>query len=107
MENYRMLYLTVADRESGRKLARRIVEQRLAACAHLFPVGDSFYWWQNELSESAEAVIVAKTRADLVAIAIETIASWHDYQVPCILSLPIEAGHQPFLDWISQETREA
>jgi len=102
-----MLYLTVADREKGRALARRIVEARLAACAHLFPAGESFYWWQNELTESAEAVIVAKTRGDLVGIAIETIASWHEYEVPCILSLPIEAGHQPFLKWISQETKEA
>jgi periplasmic divalent cation tolerance protein len=105
MVPYRLLYITVADPAAGRILARRLVEDRLAACAHLLPLGQSFYWWQGELVESGEMVLLAKTRADLADIAIETIAGWHDYDCPCILALPIEAGYQPFLTWISTETQ--
>jgi periplasmic divalent cation tolerance protein len=105
MVPYRLLYITVADDAAGRALARRLVEERLAACTHLLPAGRSFYWWEGDLVESAELVLIAKTRADLTQTAIETIAGWHDYDCPCILSLPIDDGHPPFLAWISDQTR--
>ena len=107
MEAYRLLYVTVPDDAVGRTLARRMVEERLAACVHLLPAGESFFHWDDELVEEAERVLIAKTRADLAEYAIERIASWHSYEVPCVLALPIEAGHGPFLKWISAETRPA
>jgi len=103
MTDYRLLYLTVPDAETGRALARRMVEDRLAACAHLFPAGESFYRWGGKLMEEAELVIVAKTRADLAEEAIARIAEWHEYEVPCVLALPIDAGHSPFLRWVDGE----
>lgn len=103
MTDYRLLYLTVPDPEVGRTLARRMVEERLAACAHLLPAGQSFYRWEGKLMEEAELVIIAKTRADIAEQAIARIAEWHEYEVPCILALPIEEGHQPFLKWIDGE----
>lgn len=104
MVGYRILYLTVPNAETGRTLARRMVEERLAACAHLLPAGESFYRWEGKLMEEAEQVIIAKTRADVAEQAIAKIAEWHEYEVPCVLSLPIDVGHQPFLRWIEAET---
>lgn len=103
MMEYRLLYLTVPDPETGRALARRMVEERLAACAHLLPAGESFYRWEGKLMEEAEHVVIAKTRADVAEQAIARVAEWHRYEVPCVLSLPIDAGHQPFLRWIDGE----
>jgi periplasmic divalent cation tolerance protein len=80
-----------------------MVEERLVACAHLLAEGESFYRWEGKLMEEAEWVVIAKTRADLVETAIARIAEWHDYEVPCILSLSIEEGHQPFLRWVDGE----
>ena len=105
MTEYRLLYLTVPDAETGRDLARRMVEERLAACAHLLPAGESFYRWEGKLMQEAEHVIIAKTRADLAEDAIGRIAEWHEYEVPCVLSLPIGDGHLPFLRWIDEEVR--
>ena len=107
MVDYRLLYLTVADAAAGRDLARRLVEQRLAACAHLLPAGQSFYWWEGDLVEQSEQVVLVKTTAELAARAIEQVAAWHDYQCPCVLSLAIDDGHGPFLAWISEQTRAA
>jgi len=107
MTDYRLLYLTVPNAETGRLLARRLVEERLAACAHMLPAGESFYRWEGKLMEEAELVIVAKTRADLAEEAIAKIAEWHEYEVPCVLALPIDAGHQPFLRWIDGEVGSA
>jgi len=105
MSDYRLLYVTVADPASGRRLAKRLVEENLAACAHLFPAGSSFYRWEGNLMEESEMVVVAKTTADRATEAIDRIAEWHDYEIPCVLSLPIEAGHQPFLRWIDESLR--
>jgi len=107
MTDYRLLYLTVPNIEAGRALARRMVEERLVACAHVFPAGESFYRWEGKLMEEAELVIVAKTRADLAEEAIARIAEWHEYEVPCVLSLAIDAGHPPFLKWVSENTKTA
>ena len=107
MEEYRLLYLTVPGEAEGRDIATRLVEEGLAACAHLFPAGRSFYRWEGKLMEESEMVVIAKTRSDLARIAIDRIAEWHSYDVPCVLALPIEAGHQPFLKWISAETTPA
>jgi len=104
MSTYRLLYLAVPDQASGRALARRMVEERLAACAHLFPAGESFYCWDGKLMAEPEHIIIAKTRADLAQAAIDKIAKWHSYEIPCVLSLPIEEGHQPFLKWIDGQT---
>lgn len=103
MPSHRILYLTVPSAEAGRTLARRMVEERLVACAHLLPAGQSFFYWDGKLMEEAEAAIVAKTTADIADQAIAKIAEWHEYEVPCILSLPIDAGYQPFLRWIDGE----
>lgn len=104
MSPYRLLYLTVSDQASGRMLARRMVEEKLAACAHLFPAGESFYEWEGELMAEPEHIIIAKTRADLAQAAIDKIAEWHAYEIPCVLSLPVEGGHAPFLEWIDGQT---
>jgi periplasmic divalent cation tolerance protein len=105
MSTYRLLYLTVPDQASGRALARRMVEERLAACAHLFPAGESFYEWEGKLMAEPEHIVIAKTRADLAQTAIDKIAEWHSYEIPCVLSLSIEGGHQPFLRWIDSSLR--
>ncbi len=105
MNSYRLLYVTVPDEAKGRALAAWLVERRLAACAHLTSSGQSFFWWEGEVQEQTEMVVFAKTRADLAESVIAAIAAWHDYDCPCILSLPIEQGFTPFLEWIDRETR--
>ena len=107
MDGYRLLYLTVPTEAEGRELARRMVEEKLVACAHLFPAGFSVYRWEGKVMEESEMVLIAKTRSDLVIEAIDRIAKWHSYDVPCVLALPIEAGNESFLKWISAETKAA
>ncbi len=105
MDDYRLLYVTVPTEAEGSALARRLVEENLAACAHLFPAGRSFYRWEGKVMEESEMVIIAKTRSDLAAEAIDRIAEWHSYDVACVLALPIVAGNEMFLTWISAETK--
>ena len=105
--NFNLVYVTTPGEEEARALGRDLVEARLAAGANVIPGATSFYWWEGALREAAEAVLIAKTRDDLVEAVIERVRARHGYDCPCIIALPIRAGHRAYLDWIGTETREA
>jgi len=100
-----MVYITAANEAEAAKLARGLVEARLAACANILGPIRSFYWWDGKVQEEGEIALVAKTRAELVDALTTKVKELHSYSVPCIVALPIAAGNADFLDWIGQETR--
>ena len=98
-----LVYVTAANAEEARSLARKAVEQRLAACANVYPQIHSFYWWQGELVEDQEAVVVFKTAAEQFPSLMGAVRRWHRYQVPAILALPVRDGLPEYLDWLRTE----
>lgn len=105
MTNTRLIYATAASRDQALDLARSLVEERLVACANVLGEAISVYWWEGAVHQSAEAVMIAKTRADLVQAVIARVGELHTYSCPCVVALPIEAGNPAFLDWIGMETK--
>ncbi|SPD72739.1 Divalent-cation tolerance protein CutA [uncultured Desulfobacterium sp.] len=101
-----VVYITAGSIEEARKIGKELVSNRLAAGANIIEDIQSFYWWEGEIHDEREAIVIAKTREDLVPKLIEKVKSLHSYQCPCIVSLPILDGHRPFLDWIEAETRD-
>lgn len=100
-----MAYVTAPDRETARSIARTAVERRLAACANVWPI-ESTYWWKGTLEETAEFVIVFKTRRSLLRKLIAAVRAVHPYEVPCIVSYPMGAALPEYLDWIDAETNQ-
>ncbi len=82
------------------------MERRLAACANILPGMRSLYWWQGNLEQADEVVLLLKTTQGLAEELVQTLASAHSYECPCVVVLPIEGGHRGFLDWIAAETAE-
>jgi periplasmic divalent cation tolerance protein len=107
MEGYRLIYLTVGDKSAAEAIARRLVEQRLAACVHVMPPGQSVYWWEDALQWREEQVLLVKTSAALADAVIAAVAGWHEDECPCVVSLAVAEGHPPFLAWIRAQLREA
>ena len=103
MPMYRMLYITAADEKEAEAIAATLVKERLVACVTMLPVR-SVYRWEGAVQHDTETVLFAKTRADLVERAMARIVELHSYEVPCVLVLPIEAGHKPYLDWVDEVT---
>lgn len=99
-----MIYITAPDREAALVLARALVGERLVACANVLDGATSVFWWDGKVCEEAEAVLVCKTRADLVEAVIKRVCELHSYTCPCVVALPIEAGNPAYLDWIRTET---
>ncbi len=100
-----LVYVTAGNEEEACKLARQIVEERLAACANVYPRLTSYYWWEGKLEEDQEASLIFKTSAAKVEKLIERIKELHSYSCPCVLAWPIEKGNQDFISWVLEETQ--
>ena len=100
-----MAYVTAPERTTARKIARTIVERRLAACANFWPV-ESVYRWKGALEGTREFVIVFKTRERLLRRLIAEVRRIHPDEVPCIVSYPMGPALPEYLDWVDTETAQ-
>ncbi|MBE0530133.1 MAG: divalent-cation tolerance protein CutA [Rhodospirillales bacterium] len=100
------IYVTAGSKDEALSIGRLLVEERLAACANVIPGTTAIYWWEGKVQEGAEAVLILKTRSDLVDAATARIRSVHSYTCPCVLALPVADGNRDFLTWIVNETRQ-
>jgi periplasmic divalent cation tolerance protein len=98
------VYVTAENEAEARRIARTVVEERLAACANLLGNIQSVYWWEGKLCEGQEVALVLKTSEKRKGELIDRITQLHAYDCPCIVCLPIADGHSGFLDWITAET---
>ena len=98
------IYATCADAEEAEAIGAMLVEKRLAACVNILPGMRSLYWWRGKVERAEEAVLVAKTRTELVEALTRAVKEAHGYEVPCVVSLPITGGNRDFLEWIGAET---
>jgi periplasmic divalent cation tolerance protein len=103
--NYVVL-VTCGTRAEARKIARLVVEARLAACANL--VGDpveSIYRWKGKVESAKEFLLVIKTPRARFAALREAVLKAHSYDVPEIIALPIAAGSEKYLAWIADSVK--
>lgn len=101
----RFIYVTAANADEAKAIGEALVQERLVACANILAPIASIYWWQGQVQRDSEAVLIAKTRAELVERVIARVKALHSYSVPCVVSLPIEQGNPDFLAWIAAEAR--
>lgn len=82
-------------------MARSLVEAGLAACVNVVPGLTSFYLWEGALAEDGESLLVIKTTAAAVPALEEALADLHPYDVPEILSLPVDHGADAYVRWVT------
>ncbi|MBL4614688.1 MAG: divalent-cation tolerance protein CutA [Magnetovibrio sp.] len=102
-----IVYVTAPNREEALNIAKTVVGERLAACANLLDAVHSVYWWEGEIQEDTETVIILKTRQESCGALIERIKDLHSYDCPCVVALDLKGGNDDFLNWIVNETRQA
>jgi periplasmic divalent cation tolerance protein len=101
-----LLYCTAADTAEAERIAETVVGQKLAACANIIPGMRSLYWWQGKLERSEEAVLILKTRPDLVEAVTAAVKAAHGYSVPCVLPIAVGPGGNPdYIAWLLGETK--
>ena len=94
------VYMTAGSKDEAQKIGKELVAARLAACVNILDNMNAIYLWQGEIQNDAEVVMIAKTTEDRIPQLIKKVESMHSYDCPCIVSLPVLGGYQPFLDWI-------
>jgi periplasmic divalent cation tolerance protein len=97
------IYMTAGNRDEATKIGKNLVASKLAACVNILDNMHSIYLWEGKVQDDTEVVMIAKTTEDRIPELIEKVRSMHSYECPCIVSLPVSGGHQPFLDWIAKE----
>jgi periplasmic divalent cation tolerance protein len=93
---------TCASQQEAEKLARSLVEQRLAACVNVIPGITSFYRWQENLETAAEWLLVIKSSRQRFEELRAAMEKEHLYETPEIIALPIMDGAAKYLTWIDQ-----
>jgi len=101
MTDKRLVLTTCGSAEEARRIAQELVERRLAACVNIVPQIESVYRWKGEVQRDDEALLVIKTRAAQFEALKEAVLKHHPYELPEVIAVSVERGHQPYLDWIS------
>ena len=100
-----VILVTTASRDEGKKIARHLVESRLAACVNISPSIESVYRWEGKMAEEVEYLLIIKSVRELFPEIRAEISRLHSYQTPEIICLPVVEGSRNYLQWISDSVR--
>jgi periplasmic divalent cation tolerance protein len=92
--------------DTARRLAKRAVEDRLAACANILPGATSIFLWNEAIQTESEVVMVLKTTSQIYPTLETTLREVHPYDVPEIIATPITHGLANYLEWIADTVKE-
>ena len=98
------VFVTAPERESALALARQVVEESLAACGNVIPNVSSVFRWDGKVNVEDEVLLILKTTRAKGPELIARVAELHSYEVPEVLSLRVQDGFDPYLDWVRECT---
>lgn len=101
------VYTTFANADEAERIARTLVEERLAACANILGACRAIYRWQGAVEHGDEVATLFKTRADIADRLIARLAELHSYDVPAAVVWPIADALPDYAQWVRDETSEA
>lgn len=98
---------TCASTEEAERIARQLVQTRLAACVNVLPAMRSIYRWNGVVEDAEEVLLVIKSSRPLFDELRSEITRLHSYQTPEVIALPVVDGAEPYLNWLGHELRAA
>jgi periplasmic divalent cation tolerance protein len=94
------VYAVFGTEEEATRIGRAMVEQRLAACVNILGPVRSIYRWQGKIEDAAEVAALFKTRRDGADRLIAAIVEAHSYDVPAVVTWPIDKLPAAFAEWV-------
>ena len=98
------IYVTFGSLIEAKKLGKKLVKEKLAACTNIIPTIYSTYVWKNKTMIDKECSMIVKTSKSKVKAAIKFIAKKHSYECPAVSAIPIDFAHKDFQKWINEQT---
>lgn len=100
MSEFLVVYITASGDKAG-ELAGTLVREKLAACVNRVPGVESTYTWEGRVERDTEDLLIVKTRTHLFDRLKERVQALHGYDVPEIIAVPIVAGSESYLEWMT------
>jgi periplasmic divalent cation tolerance protein len=99
-----IVLMTAPKEEEAARIAKALVENKLAGCVNIIRNVRSIYRWQGKIEDDKEVLLIAKTRNSLFKRLAKKVKELHGYAVPEIISLPVVGGETDYLKWLRQAT---
>lgn len=99
-------YVTTPNEESAKKIARSVISNKLAACVNIIPNIQSIYEWEGRINEDLEYLLMIKTTTANVEELTTYVRDNHPYSVAEVISVKIENGNPPYLDWVAKSVKK-
>ena len=99
------VYAIFASADEAERIARQVIEERLAACVNILDPCRSIYRWQGALETADETAAVFKTTDHVADALITRIAGLHSYDVPCLVTWPIDKILGSYADWVADNVQ--
>jgi len=100
-----VILVTAASHDECKKIARHLVENRLAACVNISQPIESVYRWEGQIAEEGEFLLIIKSIRELFTEIKTEISKIHSYHTPEIICLPVIDGSRNYLQWISDSVK--
>jgi periplasmic divalent cation tolerance protein len=100
--NFYVFLVTVPNIEEGKRIARDLVESKLAACVNIVQNIHSIYSWKGNIEEANEHLLIIKTKESNGELIIQRVKELHSYSEPECIGLKIKKGSETYLNWISE-----
>ena len=99
-----VIFVTAKDGAQAKRIAEKLVAEKLAACANIVSGIQSIFHWKGKVDRAREVLLVLKSRRRHFPAIVKTVKAMHSYDVPEIIALPIIEGNKDYLQWITDST---
>lgn len=103
--SYMVVFITVPNEEEAAKIAKTLVEEKLAGCVNIIKGVRSIYFWQGKVEDESELLMIIKTKSHLFKELEKRVKEIHSYTVPEIIGVEIKEGIKEYLEWLNQVTK--
>lgn len=97
---YSSAFVTCPNTDVAKKIARGLVQKKIAACVNIIPGITSVYTWEDKVEEDAEVLMMIKTRTNRLGDLTDYVRKEHPYDVPEVISVKLGEGNPAYLQWI-------
>ncbi|KAL6463496.1 hypothetical protein MHYP_G00278870 [Metynnis hypsauchen] len=98
--HHSILLMNCPTEQVAKDIGRHIMEKRMAACVNILPHTSTMYYWKGEIRDASEILLLVRTRTSLIQRLTEFITAMHPYEIPEIISFPIEDGSLSYFKWM-------
>ncbi|KAL0965258.1 hypothetical protein UPYG_G00278930 [Umbra pygmaea] len=100
--HHSVLLINCPNEQVAKDIGRAIMDRRMAASVNVLPKASTMYYWKGEIHESTEILMLVKTRTSKIQRLTDYVKSIHPYDIPEVLSFPVEDGILSFMKWMDE-----